>query len=536
MQKLFIKIFAIIKKNPLYLYHRLIIRIKKIISEIVLSNKYHPYILHNNKYWKKNIESSNGNVILCDTFDPPEYILSTNYFIQNLAETYNSKILTFSSDKKTNFKTIRKSLNFSYHIQTKIKSNEIILKKIKIINNAKKNIKSKYDVYNFYIDDIWIGIDIYETYLKNGRPTVDIADPFFWNVFSDAVELVLFWQNYFNTNNVKAVFLSHDCYTYYNSIAKVAYLKKVPVYMISAYNFQIATEPFSLYKDRFVNYRKMFHKLSENEKKTAISISKNQIDKRLSGEIGINMNYSEKSAFHKNKIQKLEIKQSERIKIVICTHCFFDNPHGYGEMIFHDFYDWLVFLGNISNKTNYEWYIKVHPDYLPGTIETLNEIIRDFPKFNILPSNVSFHQLSENNIDFALTCFGSIGHELPLLGIQVINCGPNPHMAYDFNWSAKNKKEYEYYLLNLPSLDKSIQSEEIYEFYYMHYYYTNVDNLFYESYSDYLDFIKKNGNYDVSGYKYFLNEFDDDKHQKLKSISSDFINSNKYHYFLKGPE
>ena len=70
----------------------------------------------------------------------------------------------------------------------------------------------------------------------------------------------------------------------------------------------------------------------------------------------------------------------------------------------------------------------------------------------------------------------------------------------------------------------------------MHYYYTNVDNLFYESYSDYLDFIKKNGNYDVSGYKYFLNEFDDDKHQKLKSISSDFINSNKYHYFLKGPE
>ena len=44
----------------------------------------------------------------------------------------------------------------------------------------------------------------------------------------------------------------------------------------------------------------------------------------------------------------LAIKNSNKTKVLICTHCFFDNPHGYGGMIFLDFYEWLVFLGEIS--------------------------------------------------------------------------------------------------------------------------------------------------------------------------------------------
>ena len=106
-------------------------------------------------------------------------------------------------------------------------------------------------------------------------------------------------------------------------------------------------------------------------------------------------------------------------------------------MLFLDFYEWLCFLGEISKKTDYDYYIKPHKDYLPGTIESLNEIITKFPNLTLISPTVSFHQLIREGISFALTCYGSIGHELPLLGVQVINAGYNPHNAYNFNLSER---------------------------------------------------------------------------------------------------
>ena len=38
-----------------------------------------------------------------------------------------------------------------------------------------------------------------------------------------------------------------------------------------------------------------------------------------------------------------------------------DAVHVYGNLIFPDFYEWMVYLGEFSKKTEYEWYIKNHP-------------------------------------------------------------------------------------------------------------------------------------------------------------------------------
>ena len=203
-------------------------------------------------------------------------------------------------------------------------------------------------------------------------------------------------------------------------------------------------------------------------------------------------------------------------------------------MMFFDFFEWLTYLGKISERTDYDWYIKTHPDYLPGTIETLNKILHEYPKFNLLPSNVSFHQLADEKIDFALTCFGSIGHELPFLGIKVINCSYNPHIAYDFNWHAKSKEEYTNMLFNLSTLDKKISFNDIYEFFYVHYYYTYVDNLFFDSYNEFSNNKKDSG--EIQGYKYFLSNFNLTKHKKIINDITTFIDSNKSNFFLKGPE
>ena len=96
---------------------------------------------------------------------------------------------------------------------------------------------------------------------------------------------------------------------------------------------------------------------------------------RFSGKIGVDMHYSNKSAYTNVYKQKL-IKKSEKIKILIATHCFFDSPHSYGKNIFPDFYEWLDYLGKISNKTDYDWYIKLHPNYHPLTMNVINHFLK----------------------------------------------------------------------------------------------------------------------------------------------------------------
>ena len=521
--------------NPFLTLQIVLQKVTKYYEEKTIINSLkNPYLEHCNKLWKRS-NLFDGPYILCDISDNTEFIISNNYFLQALSEKYNGQIHSFSKKKNFNLSKIRTSQNFSGHIQTKLFDKNLLNKKYQILNNAKETIKSKKHLFDYKLNDIWIGIDIYETYLRYGSPTVNLKDPELWKIFSDAIELIIFWEDFFKRKKINSVLLTHDCYVYYNSIAKVAYKYKKPVYFCSVYCYQKATEPFSLYKDRFINYRNMFNNLPENEKVKGVEIAKKQLKKRLSGEVGVNMKYSTKSAFHKN-FKNNVTSISKKIKVLICTHCFFDNPHGYGGMIFLDFFEWLNFLGEISKKTDYDWYIKTHPDYLPGTLETIRKIIRKYPKFKLLPPDTSFHQLAEEKINFALTCFGSVGHELPMLGINVINCAYNPHIAYDFNWHARSKEEYEKILKNLPKLEKKISFEEIYEFFYIHYYYTYVDNLFFNSYNDYVDKVNKENNSRIEGYKYFLSEFNMKYHKKIVSDVNEFLDSNKKNFFLKGPE
>ena len=534
-------------QNPKLLFRRLLIRIHQFFEDNVTINS--NFVKHNYKIWERIESSSKSPVIITDTFRSPEQMIVTGYFLQVLGKRHNAKIMSFSNFKNANIRSIRKSLNYSGHVTTKLNKRAIKLKHKKLLLLARKNIKSKEDLFNFRVEDIWVGIDIYETYLRNGIPTVDLKDNLIWEIISESIELILFWNDFFENNRVVGVFLSHDMYNSYNSVAKVAYKNNAKVYLISTYNFQISTSQFSIYKNRFINYPKMFKRLSVEEQKDAIEISKKQLNRRLSGEVGVNMRYSTKSAFSGKKSRQKIITNKNNLNVLICTHCFFDNPHAYGEMLFHDFFDWLDHLGRISNKSDYDWYIKPHPDYLPGTIETIQLIADKYKKIKFIDPRTSFNQLADEGLDFALTCYGSVGHELPLLGIQVINCGLNPHMAYNFNWHAYSKKEYDSLLLSLKTLKKEIDINEIYEFYYMNYYYTHLDDLVFNSYEKYRDFVgsfwgleyttglkglfemKENKSYD-----FFLNEFTREKHNDIIRKIDTFIDSGKTNYFIKGPE
>ena len=89
--------------------------------------------------------------------------------------------------------------------------------------------------------------------------------------------------------------------------------------------------------------------------------------------------------------------------------------------------------------------------------------------FKMVNPETSYHQLRSEGIDFALTCYGTVGHELPLLGFTVINASYNPHIAFNFNVTARSQVEYEKILRNINDHRLlNINNDEVYRFYFIH--------------------------------------------------------------------
>lgn len=505
---------------------------------LILDKETKWFIRHNRKVWRNYSNHCGDSVILVDSFDVGEAHIARSYFLNVLAKKHKARIKSFGRRTRLPQRVLRKvyrSFNVNGHIVTAL-SNEQACRKKAIMQEIVPTLKSKQDIYNLKILGVWIGVDIYESYLKEyNQPTVLLDDPRLFELINEGIGLVIFWQDFVAKNKVAAVVASHDCYLQFNALCKVAYQAKVPVYLPNIRGITLVKESFSNYA-HFPNYRKMFDNLTPEEKKRGIELAKRQLERRFNGEIGVDMPHATRSAFSYTGSEKHVLRESKNIKVLICSHCFYDNPYALGPMLFIDFYEWLRYLGKISEKTNYDWYLKVHPDPLPGTLQTINEILRDFPRVTVIPYETSHHQLVKEGIKFVLTVYGSVGHECPALGAQVINAGYNPHVAYNFSWYPKTLEEYEYYLLNLDKLHKNIELEEVYEFYYMHHYYVLADDLFLKSYRQYLiDLTPKQRNEAVV-YKYFLEQLTDAKHQQIISNLENFINSGKRNYFSRGPE
>ena len=199
----------------------------------------------------------------------------------------------------------------------------------------------------------------------------------------------------------------------------------------------------------FKKFKKIFSKLKKEKKLNAYKLAKKRLDLRFKGVNGakVDLISNEISSFSSKKKKNL-IVRNKKIKLLIAPHDFFDAVHIYGDILFTDFYEWLIFLGELSNKTDYDWYMKNRPNfsgkfqkYQPFTNAIIAKICKKYPKIKLLPNDYSHHQIINEKIDFVLTCYGSVGVEYPYFNIPVINASiNNPHINYNFNIHPKSKK------------------------------------------------------------------------------------------------
>lgn len=433
-------------------------KIGKQIQKLKLDKSTKNYIKHNkcNLVSNKSIFDS-SNVILFEFNEYHSAHIAYSYLANVLSNKHGAKIVAYQAVMHPSWRTRITKYIFpleyplGYNIYRSFGVREFItpnlnrkqLKKSKsIFNDIMAGLSSKSDIESITINEVWIGDLIYDSYLKDSRkPTIDKNAEDFQKELRHSINLFVFWEDYFAEHNIKAVNVSHCVYTLAIPL-RIAVKNNVPVYQISATHLYSLDEHHLFAYSDFKYYKKRYLELPLEIRNAGLKEAEKRINKRFSGEVGVDMNYSTKSAYGEFKQHRL-IKESPRKKVLIATHCFFDSPHSYGLNLFPDFFEWIDCLGKISEKTNYDWYIKTHPDYLPGTKEIIDNFVVKYPKFTLLPADSSHHQILEEGIDVALTVYGTIGFEYSALGIPVINASlNNPHVAYDFNIHPKNIEEY----------------------------------------------------------------------------------------------
>lgn len=494
-------------------------KIKK-VSGIFNDKNEREFISHNRRIWGGKGRVS-GRKVLVEFNNLQHCILSWSYYANFFAKKYNAEIYSYAEKFNvfdTGLKRIYRSFNTKAFI-TEILENEALKEIEKIYNNAKKMIKTKKDLVDFEVNGINIGQDIYEQYLIEGHPTVDLSDDRVYVLLKKAVKKLMFWQRYFKDNDVCVVIISHNCYLM-NVIRRIANTVNIPVYQITT-AFGLKLDAGVTLGSNFPHYRELFMQLDDKKKRWIKDWAKKQLERRFSGEIGVDMSYSKKSSFGEIKDNPV-LKKSDRLKILICSHCFFDNPYCYGkDMLFTDFYEWLCFLGEIAEKTEYDWYLKIHPDYRPGTKETIAKILKRYPRIIMVPEDTSHLQLVKEGIDYVFTVYGTVGCEYPLMGVPVINAGNNPHIMYDFCYNPKTIEEYKDIIFNLCNLHKKINKDEIYEFYGIHHQFGTYDSvnrgmddmILWSNEKMFLTL--KDNVYSSQAYSYFLNEISEDRHKEI---------------------
>jgi len=511
--------------------------LERISKEFFIDKNTLRMIRHNRDVWKGWAPQESEKIIITEFHNLAIINVPTFYFLNVLGKKKGARIVSFGRSHRRLARAIHhlyRSWNVSGHISTSNLSPAQKARRDALFLAVSKDLKTKEDVFNIQIDGLNIGIDIYETYLREyNKPTVEIDKKLFV-LLRWSIGVLVFWQDYLTQHPVIAVAASHDCYVDSNVLFKVAYQKKIPVYLPFFIKTEYAKRPFSK-NSECMNYKAWFETLTEQEKKAGMAVAQEQLEKRFRGEWSADTGYMKISAFQSTGEEKPVLRKSAKIKVLICSHCFYDNPHTYGGMIFIDFYEWLKFLSQIARKTDYDWYLKTHADPLPGTLETIEGILGKDSPITVIAPRVTHHQLIKEGLNFVLTAYGSVGHEYPALGVQVINAGYNPHASFDFTWTPKNITEYEKWLMDLGSLKKTIKLEEIYQFYYMHFYFCRIDDLVFDSFRRLIGTLTMQQKIASDLYDYFLKTWDPKRHQKSIERFSDFIDSGKQHLYIKGP-
>ena len=504
------------------------------------------FIDYNKKHF---IKFKKKEKILIEISNISQYILSSSYLSRVLCKSRNAQLIGYYPHLTINLRFIIifiydliypfskryifKSFGVSrFLIPLPIYSKKKIEKKLKSLKNK---IKNKDDILKIKIDNIYIGDLIYDSYLRiNFRPTIIIDSKSFNNHLICFINKFYFWKNYFISNNVRAIIFSHAVY-HLGLPARLASYYKIPGYMPSCTGIKKFSKDL-LYHDNGKVNKFFFDNLNALSKKKILTTSSKLLNKKFNNKFN-NKFYTE---LYQGNVDPIDIKSIDtfspmknrnifpkngKLNFVIFAHCFYDAAHNGGKFLFADFYEWLNFLGRISLKTDYNWFIKPHPHSLKRSlnIKILNYFVKKYPAFKLLSSSINNNDIIKSGVNCILSVDGSVGYEFSYLKIPVILASNNSiYENFNFSYQPRTLTEYRTAILNFNNLKFNYSKKEIIKFYASTYmliwnFFDNVD-IFIET-------LKSHNSPTL--FKYWFKNFTKDKDLKRINDIKFFIESEK---------
>jgi hypothetical protein len=513
------------------------------LKKIYFNYKYGKiYAAHNLVYFRKKKKIHTKKIILVELNNLRDCHILYSYVVNILSEKFQAQIYAYQPRyfrSYINFlifkiKLILKTDYFKIYMSFNVVKFFFPNKKINkskyfdlILEKILKKIKNNSDIYNISILNINIGDLIYDSYLrKYNLPTInskDLNSKKFRYFLSEFIMLFFYWKNFFKTNDVKGLFVSHGVYEF-GIIARIAINLKIPTYIGDMTRLHKLDKNHLNHFD-MNQYKKEFKLFSPVQKKKNLLIAKKFLKKRFSGQPTIEnvvSNLPTVKLFGNPQFGAKVIRNSKNYKCLIAAHHFSDAPNAFGRILFNDFYEWIDFLGKLSIELNYDWYIKLHPDEYNANKNIVNFFLKKYPKFTLIKSTISHEQLISEGIDLVLTVYGTIGLEYAYFKIPVINASlNNPHISYNFNYHPKNINEYRNAIINFKSLNLNFDKRQIYEYYFMRYLCT-----FYLFPTQLINPEPLTQGYEA--YQKWLKLFNKDLHIDINSKIKKFIDSEKF--------
>jgi hypothetical protein len=246
-----------------------------------------------------------------------------------------------------------------------------------------------------------------------------------------------------------------------------ALLNGVPVYSFG--NYQQFSKKLTIndfyHTKNPTNYRLEFDFLEDREQ--CIQLAEESLKRKLAGEVDHHFSYMKNSAYALTDESVPDVRGAS----IVFLHDFFDSPHVYPGMIFHDFWDWICFTVDSLDSKNLKYFVKSHPNQIELNDSVLSALLKKYPHLKFISSRITNIQLIDAGMARAITVYGSVAHEMAYFGIPSIACAKHPHIAYSFCQTAGSKEEYRKLIFEsqIPQeLDKSMMHRESLEFYYMH--------------------------------------------------------------------
>ena len=349
----------------------------------------------------------------------------------------------------------------------KLEDKTIKSKAIKIFNK----IKNKKEILNLYIDEIYCGDLIYDSYIRfRNRPTVDIKDKFLGKIIYLTILSIKCFEKFQKNYNFKSLYTSYATFIHFGLLVRVFLKMKVKVYSgatISTYNKKLTVkDPFHV--ENFRKFNAIYAKL--NNKTKRIKESKIMLDK-IFYKNRKNLQFNDYMNVDPFKVNKKKLKKNYDGMIFLPN--FFETQREWGKLVFPDFYEWINFTCDFICKHSLNIAIKPHPNIYyeknNESVKIVKFLKKKYKRIDWIDPSISNFEIFKN-IKCGISPWGTILWELAYFNVHSISAGEHPACKYNIGFEPRSIKEYKRILLSINKLKvKKRITKRILEFCYMYY-------------------------------------------------------------------